>query len=117
MRIIWLSFGILCVLAGFVGIFLPVLPTVPFLLLAAFFFGRSSQRAHDWLLSHNTFGPAIHDWQENGAISRKSKYLSAGSMVVVFTISMLFKISVYVIIIQMLILISVSYFIWTRPDA
>ena len=116
MRIIWLSIGVLCVLAGFVGIFLPVLPTVPFLLLAAFLFGRSSPRAHSWLLSHKTLGPAIRDWQESGAISRKSKYLSAVSMVVVFTISVLFKIPVYVLIIQAVILISVSYFIWTRPD-
>jgi uncharacterized membrane protein YbaN (DUF454 family) len=117
MRIVWLTFGVLSVLAGFAGVFLPVLPTVPFLLLAAFFFGRSSQRAHDWLLSHKTLGPAIHDWQENGAISRKSKYLSAASMAVVFTISILFKIPIYVLIIQLVILLLVSYFIWTRPDA
>ena len=117
MRIVWLTFGALSVLAGFAGVFLPVLPTVPFLLLAAFFFGKSSQRAHDWLLSHQTLGPAIRDWQENGAISRKSKYLSAGSMVIVFTISVLLNIPVYVLIIQLVILLSVSYFIWTRPDA
>lgn len=116
MRIVWLTFGALSVLAGFAGVFLPVLPTVPFLLLAAFFFGKSSQRAHGWLLSHQTLGPAIRDWQENGAISRKSKYLSAGSMVVVFTISVLFNIPAYVLIIQLVILLSVSYFIWTRPD-
>ncbi|PCJ75083.1 MAG: hypothetical protein COA53_07130 [Rhodobacteraceae bacterium] len=116
-RVVWLILGAICVLAGFAGIFLPVLPTVPFLLLAAFFFGKSSQRAHNWLVSHKTFGPSIRDWQENGAISRKSKYLSAASMVVVFTISILFKIPVYVLIIQLVTLISVSYFIWTRPNA
>ncbi len=116
MRIVWLSFGVLSVLAGFAGVFLPLLPTVPFLLLAAFFFGRSSQRAHDWLLSHKALGPATRDWQENGAISRKSKYLSAGSMMLVFAISVLFKIPVYMLIIQIVILLSVSYFIWTRPD-
>ena len=116
MRIVWLTFGALSVLAGFAGVFLPLLPTVPFLLLAAFFFGRSSQRAHDWLLSHKALGPAIRDWQENGAISRKSKYLSAGSMMLVFAISVLFKIPVYMLIIQIVILLSVSYFIWTRPD-
>ena len=117
MRVVWLTFGVLSVMVGFAGVFLPVLPTVPFLLLAAFFFGRSSQKAHDWLLSHKQLGPAIRDWQENGAISRKSKYLSAGSMVVVFTISVLFKIPIYVLIIQAVILLSVSYFIWTRPNA
>ena len=106
----------LSVLAGFTGLFLPLLPTVPFLLLAAFFFGKSSPRAHDWLLSHKTFGPAIRDWQENGAISRKSKYLSAASMLAVFFISGLLKLPIYVLIIQAVILISVSCFIWTRPD-
>ena len=116
MRVIWLLFGVLSVVAGFAGIFLPLLPTVPFLLLAAFFFGKSSQRAHDWLLSHKRLGPAIVDWQENGAISRKSKYLSAVSMVIVFAISILFGIPVYILIIQIVILLSVSYFIWTRPS-
>ena len=117
MRLVWLSFGAISISAGFAGIFLPVLPTVPFILLAAFFFGKSSQKAHDWLLSHPTLGPAIHDWQEKGAISRKSKYLSAGSMALVLTISILFNIPVYILIIQLVVLISVSYFIWTRPDA
>jgi len=117
MRVIWLIFGALSVMAVFAGVFLPLLPTVPFLLLAAFFFGKSSQRAHDWLLSHKHLGPAILDWQENGAINRKSKYLSAGSMVVVFTITVLFNIPIYILIIQSVILLSVFYFTWTRPNA
>ena len=116
MRIVWFILGVLSVLAGFVGVFLPVLPTVPFLLLAAFFFGKSSQRAYDWLLSHKTLGPPIRDWQENGAISRRAKYMSAASMAAVFAISVLLRIPIYIIIIQIVTLLSVSYFIWTRPD-
>ncbi|OUS05634.1 hypothetical protein A9Q96_10505 [Rhodobacterales bacterium 52_120_T64] len=116
MRILWLTSGMLCVIAGFAGAFLPLLPTVPFLLLAAFFFGKSSRKAHYWLMSHKQFGPSIRDWQENGAISRKSKFLSAGSMIAVITISILANIPVYVVTIQLVTLISVSCFIWTRPD-
>lgn len=117
MRVIWLTLGSLSVVAGFAGIFLPVLPTVPFLLLAAFLFGKSSKTAHDWLISHKAFGPAIRDWQQSGAISRKSKFLSAVSMLAVLAISILLNIPVLIVLIQVVILLAVSYFIWTRPDA
>ena len=68
MRFIYLCLGLFSVLLAGVGIALPLLPTVPFLLLAAFFFARSSERLHNWLLSHATFGPMISDWNEHGAI-------------------------------------------------
>lgn len=116
MRMIWLFFGAVSVAAGFTGVFLPVLPTVPFLLLAAFFFGKSSPRAHKWLLAHRLFGPPIRDWHERGAISRKSKILSAASMIAVFVVSIWIQVPVFIILIQIVALLSVSVFIWTRPD-
>ena len=56
MRVIWAALGILCVGIGLLGVVLPLLPTVPFMLLAAFFFARSSERLHVWLITHPTFG-------------------------------------------------------------
>lgn len=58
---------------GAVGAFLPLLPTVPFMILAAFFFARSSPRLEAKLLGHPQIGPHIRAWREKGAISRRGK--------------------------------------------
>ncbi|MFC0807485.1 YbaN family protein (plasmid) [Sinorhizobium meliloti] len=58
---------------GIAGIFLPLLPTTPFLLLAVWLFSRSSPRLAKWLMDHPLFGPPLRDWQEEGAISRRAK--------------------------------------------
>lgn len=68
--------GILCVALGVLGIFLPLLPTTPFLLLAAFFFARSSQRWHDWLYAHRWFGPYLQRYHERHAMTRRDKLLT-----------------------------------------
>lgn len=58
---------------GVAGIFLPVLPTTPFVLLAAWCFSRSSDRLHNWLVSHAHFGPIIHAWQVEKSIPRRTR--------------------------------------------
>ena len=73
MHYLWATLGLLCVALAMVGVVLPLVPTVPFLLLAAFFFARSSSRLHTWLLTHRTFGPLIVDWQSSGAIRPAAK--------------------------------------------
>lgn len=65
---------------GFVGILVPGLPTVPFVLLSAFAAARGSERLHRWLLAHRLFGPMIVDWQAHGAVSRRAKWLATGTM-------------------------------------
>ncbi|MEO0361750.1 MAG: YbaN family protein, partial [Pseudomonadota bacterium] len=80
MRPIWLSIGCLSVALAFIGVALPLLPTVPFLLLAAYCFARSSQRFHDWLLGHRLFGPMILDWRRSGAIRRRAKWAATLSI-------------------------------------
>lgn len=56
------------------GIFLPLLPTTPFLLLAAYFFAKSSPGVHRWLLNSRWFGPLIQDWEKRRAISIRTKF-------------------------------------------
>ncbi len=68
--------GVLFVALGVLGIFLPVLPTTPFLLLALACFAKSSERLHGWLLSHKTFGPPIRQWQETRSIPLKVKIVA-----------------------------------------
>ena len=65
---------------GFIGIFVPVLPTVPFILLSAFAAARGSERLHRRLLEHRLFGPMIRDWEEHGAVSRRAKWMATTMM-------------------------------------
>lgn len=58
---------------GTIGVFLPLLPTVPFVILAAFCFARSDRRLEAWLIGHPRFGGHIRAWRERGAISRRGK--------------------------------------------
>ena len=73
-----LAYGSLAL--GLIGIVVPGLPTVPFVLLAAFAASRGSARLHAWLLGHRRFGPMIRDWQAQGAVSRRAKWLATGMM-------------------------------------
>lgn len=99
-----------------VGIILPLLPTVPFLLLAAFFFAKSSQRLHTWLLNHKIFGTMIEDWNSRGAINKKAKYLSTLSVVLVIGVSLILALKPLILFIQIALLSLVMLFIWTRPE-
>ncbi|RMH92902.1 DUF454 domain-containing protein [Lysobacter pythonis] len=75
-RLGWWLLAYASLALGFLGIFLPGLPTVPFVLLSAFAAARGSARLHRWLLGHPRFGPMIHDWQSEGAVSRRAKRLA-----------------------------------------
>lgn len=99
-----------------IGVLLPLIPTVPFLLLAAFFFARSSTRLHHWLLSHQTFGPMIEDWQVHGAIRPGAKKAATLSVAAVFLISLMMQLPSHVLMIQAVTLGCVMIFIWTRPN-
>ena len=116
MRAAWILCGAVALALGVIGLFLPLLPTVPFLLLAAFCFARSSTWLHNWLLAHPTFGPPIKDWQRRGAIRRRTKWVSSVSILVAFGLSIALDVSPFVLTIQAVTLIAVATFIWTRPE-
>ena len=115
MRFLWLAGGGTSLAFGTAGIVLPLLPTVPFLLLAAFCFARSSDRLHHWLLTHPTFGPPINDWRRSGAIGRNAKIAASVSMVAALGLSVILAVRVEILAVQGIVLIGVATFIWTRP--
>jgi uncharacterized protein len=116
MRLSWLGAGLLSLGLGLVGIVLPLLPTVPFLILAAFCFARGSERLHGWLTGHPVLGPPIRDWEERGAIARRAKVLASISMLAVFSISVLLGLKAWILGLQGLCLAGAAAFIWSRPE-
>lgn len=79
-RVALVAAGTLCVAAGVIGIFLPLLPTTPFLLLAAACYARASRRLYGWLLGHPRLGPLILDWRRHGALPYRVKLTAIGLM-------------------------------------
>lgn len=80
LRLLWLSLGAIALVAGIIGIFLPLLPTTPFVLLAAFCFTRGSPRCEAWLLGHPRLGPIVNDWRARRAMPWRAKLLAWAMM-------------------------------------
>jgi hypothetical protein len=89
-RWLLMAAGALCVLLGVIGIFLPLLPTTPLMLLAAACFARSSRRFHDWLLANRTFGPLILEWERHRSIPRRTKLTAIALMSATLAVSIVF---------------------------
>ncbi|MCC5971696.1 MAG: YbaN family protein [Pararhodobacter sp.] len=117
MRILWGGLGGLSVALGAAGVVLPLVPTTPFMLLAAFCFARSSPRLERWLLQHPRFGPAIADWRAHRAISLRGKILSVAAMTLAFVISLALGLPPGLLLVQAAVLLLVGLFLLTRPTA
>lgn len=115
-RSLWMLAGWISLIIGLIGIVLPLLPTTPFILLAAFCFQRGSERLHRWLTEHPRFGPLIEDWRTRGAIPRKAKRNASLALVAVLAISWLLAVAPHIIAMQAVVLTAVAAFNWTRPD-
>ena len=91
---ILLCIGILSVALGTAGIFLPLLPTTPFLLLAATCFLRSSKRLHVWIMNHKWFGPYIYNYCTYKAIPKKTKITTIALLWITITYSALWVVPI-----------------------
>ncbi|WP_269930318.1 YbaN family protein [Aminobacter sp. HY435] len=114
-QLIWLAAGTVALLAGLIGIFLPLIPTTPFLVLAAFCYSRSSEQLHSRLLANRRVGRAIRDWHAYGAISRSAKRLALLSMAFALSLSMLAGVPLVAITVQATAMLAAAAFIVTRP--
>ena len=114
-RPVYRALGFASVGLGAIGAALPIMPTVPFLLLAVFFFARSSPELEQRILNHPTWGPQVSDWRERRAIRRPAKLaaLTAMSAGVVFTGLTLGAPWIYL---SIAILVICGSWIWTRNE-
>ena len=106
----------LFLILAIIGIVLPGLPTVPFLLLAAWFAARGSERLHRWLYAHPHFGRLLIDWEQQRAVSRRSKLIAVVLLIVSWGI-MYWRIDNHWVLGGLaLLFIAVATFLLTRPE-
>ena len=115
-RIAWTAGGVIAVALGAIGAVLPVLPTTPFVILAAFAFGKGSPAMARWLEEHKIFGPAISGWRRNGAIAPRAKALAVAMMATVLGVSIAMALPAVVLAIQAVAMGGAAIFILTRPS-
>lgn len=101
---------------GLVGVFLPGLPTVPFVLLSAYAAARGSASLHRWLLAHRQFGPMIRDWQAHGAVSRQAKRLATAMMAACAVILFLTAPATWMAATGSAVMAVVAVWLWCRPE-
>ena len=115
-RAILISLGWLCVGLGFVGVFVPGIPTTIFLIIALWAFTKSSEKLRYWLLNHKRFGPILNNWQEHKVVPLRAKIL----MVVLMSLAViLFYYSLQSLILTIgliIILVSVAIYVISLPS-
>ncbi len=115
-RLGFLALGHALVALGIVGAVLPVLPTTPFLLLAAACYARGSPRLEAWLLGHPRFGPALRDWRLHGAIAPRAKRAALVGMTAGFALFWFFARPGWPLALGVLALMGVGAgYVLTRP--
>jgi len=115
-RAAWFAFGAAALGIGALGVVTPLLPTTPFVLLAAFAFARSSDNWHAWLVNHAVFGPMIKDWRTYGAISRRAKAAAVLAMAATLVISVALHAPQGLLALQAIVLAGAAIFILSRPN-
>lgn len=114
-RQLYLAAGLVSLALGSIGVILPLLPTVPFVILAAFCFANSSPRLELWLVEHRVFGIHITNWRERRAITRRGKWAATVAFAVSCVLALLFVKLPWNLVPVAAALISGSW-IWTRNE-
>ena len=115
--LLWRLLAVVSLALGVVGAVLPVLPTVPFLLLAAWPASRGWPRLEAWLLAHATYGPAIRRWRERGAVSRRAKWLATALMSMSVVGVLYSPVPIWVKWGVPILLACTALWLWRRPEA
>lgn len=101
---------------GLIGILVPGLPTVPFVLLSAYAAARGSQRLHDRLLAHRRFGPMIRDWQAHGAVGAGAKRAALATMAIAAVVMLLTAPRWWMAASGIAVMAVVAAWLWRRPE-
>ncbi|WP_052177803.1 YbaN family protein [Methylotenera sp. G11] len=114
-RHVFVALGFVALLLGVIGIFLPVMPTTPFILLAAALFARGSERFHSWLLAHHLAGPLITDWYEHRSLRPAIKRWAYLLTVISFSSSILIVDPIALKLLLLAFAAVLIYCLWRMP--
>lgn len=114
--VLWRALALAAVALGFIGIFVPGLPTVPFLLLAAWAGGHGWPALEQWLLNHPRHGPGIRRWRDHGAVPRRAKWASTLMMALSAVLMGLTSAPLAAKIGVPLVMLAVAVWLWRRPE-
>ena len=114
--LLWRALAVLCLLLGLLGVIVPGLPTVPFLLVSAWAGGKGWPALEAWLLNHPRHGPPIRRWRDHRAVPRRAKWLASASMGVSVVLIGLSAAHVALKVGVALFLASVACWLWLRPE-
>jgi uncharacterized membrane protein YbaN (DUF454 family) len=115
-RLLWRVLAVVLVALGLIGAFLPILPTVPFLLAAAWAAGHGWPALERWLLEHPRYGEYIRRWQERGAVPRRAKWTATVMMTFSALVLLATGAPVAVKIGAPLFMAAVAIWLWRRPE-
>ena len=116
LRWAWWLVAYLALGLGLVGIVVPGLPTVPFVLLSAYAAARGSERLHRRLLADRRFGPMIDDWQRHGAVARRAKWFATATMAACAGVLFLTAPRTWMALAGSAIMMVVAAWLWARPE-
>lgn len=114
--ILWRSLALACVVLGLIGVVLPGLPTVPFLLVAAWSGGKGWPALETWLLNHPRHGPAIRRWREHGAVPRRAKWFATLMMITSAGLMGLSPAPLWAKLGVPVFMAGVAVWLWRRPE-
>jgi uncharacterized membrane protein YbaN (DUF454 family) len=114
--LLWRALALVSLALGIVGAFLPVLPTVPFVLLSAWAAGRGWPALDRWLLAHPRYGPTVRAWRERGAVPRRAKWLATGMMSLSAVLLALSSVPVWAKLAVPTGMAAVAAWLWRRPE-
>jgi uncharacterized membrane protein YbaN (DUF454 family) len=115
-RVAWRSLALVCVGLGLVGIVLPGLPTVPFLLVAAWAGGKGWPQLEAWLLAHPRHGPSIRRWRDHRAVPRRAKWLASATMLLSTALIVLSAAPLWLKVGLPALMATVAAWLWRRPE-
>jgi uncharacterized membrane protein YbaN (DUF454 family) len=113
---LWRSLAVLAFVTGVIGAFLPIVPTVPFLIVAAWAASKAWPEFESWLLRQRTYGPIIRRWRERGEVPRRAKVCASGMMLVSATGLQFAPAPLWVRLAIPAIMFAVAVWLWLRPE-
>ncbi len=114
--LLWRALALVSLLLGLVGVVLPGLPTVPFLLLAAWAGGRGWPALEQWLLRHPRYGPGLRQWREKGSVPRRAKWTASIMMGLSAVLMLAIGVQRWALLAACATMAAVAMWLWRRPE-